>query len=409
MTEARRVTGPTPKEGKTAAPKIPAAIPEDNTDDLEREHLSLEQQRLRLERQKLAIESRLKRQELSARQGKTWKELFANPLTLAIVGGFVTLMTTIVSNHYTQTANIAAEELRARLARESSQQELQAELIKKFVESPKTETVRENLRFLVDAGLLPDYAKNIQSYLVANPETAPQVGQAGVVRGIVGSDERVSFDTMDPTVQAKFGGEGSIRVSVGGGGGQYICTGFLVAPDVLVTANYCLLGSGSIPKASEATFIALPSDPLSKEAKPIPLDLSRLVVVETSPGAEGVAVVALKPPIANNPSYLPLNSETPMLGEGFSMAFWAADRAAWLYSAGPDCRTMQIEERELRHLCDTGGGSSGAPLIDSKGTVVGVHVGIAPDGKRALRADVIRNDPGVLKVFGQLPRTWGRQ
>ena len=140
------------------------------------------------------------------------------------------------------------------------------------------ETVRENLRFLVDAGLLPDYAKNIKSYLSANPETAPQVGTAGIVRGIVGSDERVSFDTMDPTVRAKFGGEGSIRVSIGGGvGGQYICTGFLVAPDVLVTANYCLLGSGSIPKASEATFIALPSAPLSKDAKPIPLDLSELV------------------------------------------------------------------------------------------------------------------------------------
>ena len=36
--------------------------------------------------------------------------------------------------------------------------------------------MRENLRFLVHAGLLPDYAKQIHTYLVSNPESAPQLG-----------------------------------------------------------------------------------------------------------------------------------------------------------------------------------------------------------------------------------------
>jgi N-acetylmuramoyl-L-alanine amidase CwlA len=38
--------------------------------------------------------------------------------------------------------------------------------------------VRENLKFLVDAGLLPDYDKKISAYLQANPDVAPQVGSS---------------------------------------------------------------------------------------------------------------------------------------------------------------------------------------------------------------------------------------
>lgn len=62
------------------------------------------------------------------------------------------------------------------LARQGSQQALQADLIKKFVEGPRPEIVRENLRFLADTGLIPDYAASIQHYLAANPNAAPQVG-----------------------------------------------------------------------------------------------------------------------------------------------------------------------------------------------------------------------------------------
>lgn len=116
--------------------------------NLEVERLSIERERLRTERQKLAIELRLKRQEFVERRSKSWKELLANPLTLAIVGGFITIMTTIISTSYTANENRIAENLRAKLARDSANQTLQAELIKKFVEAPKTETVRDNLRFL---------------------------------------------------------------------------------------------------------------------------------------------------------------------------------------------------------------------------------------------------------------------
>jgi Glycosyl hydrolase 108 len=92
-------------------------------------------------------------------------DLFGNPLTLGIVGGFVTLMTTTVASHFSTLENINAETAKARQA-------LQADLIKKFVENPNPKIVRANLQFLVDVGLVPNYADSLRSFLAKNPDSA---------------------------------------------------------------------------------------------------------------------------------------------------------------------------------------------------------------------------------------------
>lgn len=140
---------------------------------LEERRLALEFERLRLERQKASVELHLRRRELKAAKQKAWKEFFVNPLMLAIVGGFVTLMTTTIANSVNSWNTISAETAKAR-------QSLQADLIKKFVESPKPETVRTNLSFLVDVGLLPDYADRIRTYLTDNPNSAPTASPSGL-------------------------------------------------------------------------------------------------------------------------------------------------------------------------------------------------------------------------------------
>lgn len=159
---------------------MPLPNPDDDGPTIERQRLQLEVERLRLERQKTALEFRLKRIELSTRSKKSWKEIISNPLTLAVVGGFITVMTTVVSNSINSQANIHAEVLKNQLARESAHQALQADLIKKFVEGPSIDAVRGNLAFLVDVGLLPEYAGRIRTYLSANPTAAPQVPSSAI-------------------------------------------------------------------------------------------------------------------------------------------------------------------------------------------------------------------------------------
>jgi hypothetical protein len=240
---------------------------------------------------------------------------------------------------------------RAGLARESAKQALQAELIKKFVESPKTETVRENLRFLVDAGLLPDYASNITTYL-KNTTAAPTVG--GLVPPVVGpTDQRIALSNTVPTVQAKFQSVGFVHV-------------------VTKTAEF---GRRVIVKGPPATGT------YSIEIALAPLQ-----------GAEAAGL-----------PYLPLESQRPTEGQQLEMGFYSIDRQSWVYSAGEDCRVKLVETSELQHRCDTGAGSPGTPLLSSAGKVIGVHAGSGLTNKRALRADVIRNDLGVRQAFGNLP------
>jgi hypothetical protein len=68
--------------------------------DLDEKRLALDWARLRADRQKTAIEFTLRCKELDHTTGRKYFELLANPFVLAIVGGFITLMTSIFTNHF---------------------------------------------------------------------------------------------------------------------------------------------------------------------------------------------------------------------------------------------------------------------------------------------------------------------
>ena len=306
-------------------------------------------------------------------------------------------MTTVVTSYLAQEATAKAELRRAEFERASARQELQAELIKKFVEAPKSEAVRENLRFLVKSGLLPDYANNIQSYLDADSEAAPQLGV--VTKGIVGFDERTPLESLDLSTRADFRGMGLLRITLGPGS-QVLCTGFLVATDVVLAGTCGRVLSPDDPNAKNAIASFDLFGPTGSNAERIELDKSRLARVKS--GEWDVVLIGVKPSGAAR-SYLPLNAKAPLEGAQFRMAFYANDKKAFVYSANTGCRVFSVGDRELGHLCDTGAGAGGGPLVTTEGDVIGVHMGNAEGVKRAMRSDVIRKEPEVMKVFGELP------
>jgi len=85
-------------------------------------------------------------------------------------------MTTTISAHFSSLESISAEASKAKetIAAETAKarESLQADLIKKFVDTPNPQTVRANLRFLVDVGLVPTYATSLQEFLDRNPDSA---------------------------------------------------------------------------------------------------------------------------------------------------------------------------------------------------------------------------------------------
>ncbi len=130
--------------------------------DIERSRLALEFGRLKFDRQKSSIEALLKRRELNAAKPRQWKDLLANPLALAIVGGFITLVTTTIAGHV------------------SASNTLEADLIKKAIDNPDPQKVRENLQFLIEVKLVEDYADRLQSFLNTHPNSAlPSAASTG--------------------------------------------------------------------------------------------------------------------------------------------------------------------------------------------------------------------------------------
>lgn len=158
MTEGveRAVSGPT-QSGATIAEQI-------------------EIENIKLERSKLALDVRLKRKELKTRQSDTWKHAFANPLMLAIVGGSLTLLTSVVTNYLTDSATRDADERKSTHAREAEDRALQSDLIETFLSTPDSKIARDNLTFLIESGLIPDHEKRIKEYLSNNSKTIPKLG-----------------------------------------------------------------------------------------------------------------------------------------------------------------------------------------------------------------------------------------
>jgi lysozyme family protein len=181
-------------------------------DESEQGRLALEWGRLKLERQKASIETLLKRRELRAAKPRQWKDLVANPLALAIVGGFITLMTTTITGRISATDSINAEKTKASEA-------LQADLIKKFIDNPDPQKVRANLQFLIDVGLVGDYAGKLQSFLDKHPNNAalPSSATSAIsgLQGVHTDDDAIDLvirlegrwadDPQDPNGATHFG------------------------------------------------------------------------------------------------------------------------------------------------------------------------------------------------------------
>jgi len=140
----------------------------------------LELEKVRLERSKLSLDVRLKKKELESHATKTWRVALSNPLILAIVGGSLTLVTSIITNFLAVIATRDADERKASQARESESRALQSELIKTFLKTPDSKTARDNLTFLIESGLIPDHEKRIKEYLASNIKTVPKLSEVAV-------------------------------------------------------------------------------------------------------------------------------------------------------------------------------------------------------------------------------------
>lgn len=149
-------------------------------DEIDAARMQLERDRLAFENQKLEFE----REKLDLAGKRSLGQILSNPLLLAVIGGVISIFTSIILNDRQIDASLQIERSKAQAAERAAMDALEADLIKRFVEGPSILAVRDNLSFLIEVGLLPKYADKIKEYLKANEGSAPQVLLNGGFEGL---------------------------------------------------------------------------------------------------------------------------------------------------------------------------------------------------------------------------------
>ncbi|MEM7455383.1 MAG: hypothetical protein AAF456_13615 [Planctomycetota bacterium] len=285
---------------------------------------------------------------------KFWK----SPIGLAVVGGFITLLSASLTN-YVQGCNNRILE----------RQKFQSELIQHAIESADdNEAARINLKFLWNAGLISDYAKVEE--IVSGTAVLPSSQTYGVAQSINGRDDRIRV--REP---GSFPFNAICRLNISANGTSMLGTGFFVAPNIVLTAAYNIdqdgtsvevlagpetAASGKFAGGFESTEILLPTGWTNGRND------------ESNFGA-----IILPMPVENiQPLELELISDQQLSLSEATIAGYPFDRdngsKLWMSSGF----VTPFESGGLSYFIDTGHGTAGAPLLvdlQDSPAVIGIH------------------------------------
>ncbi len=216
------------------------------------------------------------------------------------------------------------------------------------------------------------------------PRTSPGPGGAGSVlprpaaRAVIGTDTRVAVP--DVTVQPY---SHTALLLITGGDGQYLCSGALVAPTVLVTAQHCLYDLGGAAGPAASVVAVLGSDGTREGFACTALDP---VVPKTWAGAqpaEDWGVVELDcnaGAVVGYYGHRDPGQVSPSDGD-WSITGYPADLAIAsgypMYTASGPVSTFGPQQ--LAYTISTAGGQSGAPIWRAEtdtgcgNCLIGVH------------------------------------
>jgi hypothetical protein len=116
----------------------------------------IEELRFEFEREKFYVEARLKRRELAIKARETSRSVWHNPLLPVAIAGVIGLLGNTVSSLLSSAAERRLEEQKAESARI-------AEALHTGLNNP--DQAAENLKFLVDVGLVTHHAEGLNQYL----------------------------------------------------------------------------------------------------------------------------------------------------------------------------------------------------------------------------------------------------
>jgi V8-like Glu-specific endopeptidase len=328
-------------------------------------------ERLALDRARLDGELELKRRELELREreinaGDKARSRWSSPLIVAAATAILGLFVNLMLSQYTARQQLALE-----------REKRQGELLIRAIGTDDTEAARRNLEFLIDIGLLPDEDGQITTAL-EDPERVPVLpsGPARPVRELPPEDPRRTW-----------------VASIGRLEGRGMCTAFLVAPDLIITASYCVATDDGTVPSNPFTLMLNYLEGAGDGARRYEVVSEPVELVSGMPSLAlggGTDYALLRVPIdASRSGWLPLSSTPPQVGEALSVVGHIGGGPAQI-TDDSSCRITDMGSDRFQHRCVSGGGLAGGPIFNLAGEVVGLEFAMSPGGNNvAIRADRI--------------------
>ncbi|MEK6335297.1 MAG: trypsin-like peptidase domain-containing protein [Acidobacteriota bacterium] len=335
--------------------------------------------------------------ELEIKRNEQGVSRWRSPLVVAIIAAAMAGLSNAV-------VSVVNGSLERGLESEKSEQTRILEMIK----TGDPDKAANNLQFLLEAGLISDQKQRMQLQDFLNkrkPGSGPTLPSANAIgpQSIVGTDDAVEVTTLPPTSSLKrtAGAVGQLKIT--SGTSAFVCTAFLVADDLVLTASRCVdtgLQRGQQPSNAFPDSVNLLMNTGSERVSYEVI----LPPVELIPSDDGLNYALLR--VKGNPGAIHgsirLSATPPKEKQPLSLLMFRGTGKQLAVTGAADCNVLSVENDVFHHLCDTGGGSSGAPLLSADGSqVLGLHFLRDQRAGVAVRIDRIISRSHVLQ---SLPR-----
>lgn len=358
-----------------------------------------QQEELSLEHKKWQEEQAFREREIAIKEREQLNreaELELKRKEQASSGWRSPLIVAIIAATMAAVGNAVVSIVNGNLQRQLENQKSEQTRILEMIKTNNPDKAAENLEFLLKAGLISDSEQQtkLQRFLdkrePGSGPSLPSQNTPGLIRGVVGPDDAVDVKTLaaDSSLKKPSAAVGQIKVLTKDSDQPFQCTAFLVGDDIVLTASFCIEEASaaefSIYDGSTVTSYKVNLPPLEIDSKPDGLSYV-LLRVNGKPGAKhGVLRLSSQPPIDSQPLSL--------------LMFRGSDQLLAI-TGTPDCRIFQVEQDVFHHRCDTGAGSSGAPILTADGTqVLGMHFRREGQGGVAVRMDRLLNGSKILQL-----------